>query len=127
MNIDCNGNEIVKYCGARSTMKSDLRELKEGEDNPAFVFEIALISKEQDLYYNFYIRRDNFFDAAEKGICLASFCASDYGSYRPNAPTLSKSEIREKIFSNMIDYVLEYSDLEDWEKEFISQEKRFVC
>ena len=108
MLIDCKGNEIIKYCGAHSASKSN--DPKKG----IFSFEIAEVKTKGKLYYSFYIRRDHFFDVAEKGTLIASCKVSDF-------------ETREEAFEYLFDYVLDNVYLDIWEKNFLRDEKRIIC
>lgn len=115
---DCEGNEILHFCGSYSTTKYNYCDIKEGEENPIFTFAITLINVEGDSNYAFYIRKNHFFDAPEKGTLLITCPTQDYAS-------------REQAIDYMINYVMRENEtsflLEDWEVKFILNEKRSLC
>ena len=108
MCTDCLGNEIIKYCGAHSISKNN------DPKNGVFTFEIAMTKEHNKVYYNFYIIRNKFFDAAEKGMIVASCLTKDF-------------ETREEAIEYLCNRVLNTVYLDIWESNFIRDEMRVIC
>lgn len=108
MITDCVGNEIIKYCGAHSITKNN------DPDSGVFTFEIAMTKEHNKVYYNFYIIRNKYFDAAEKGMVVASCLAKDF-------------ETREEAIRYLCNCVLRNVYLDIWESNFIKDEMRVIC